>query len=151
MGAVSGGSWDQIVDQRAWGSCSDATLTTTFDFNGICLETSDRGTCCRLRTPIPTAARTAVYVEFDPSNPSGFANGFILLVVNLDTTTKRTGGLPTDPHTFARVLADGTTATPGFRLVPGVAGLPDAVVDADLGKAGIEARHRDRPAQGRIA
>lgn len=114
MGAVSGGSWDQIVDQRAWGSCSDATLTTTFDFKGICLETSDRGTCCRRRTPIPTAARTAVYVEFDPSNPSGFANGGVLLVGNLDTTINRIGGLPTDPHTLPGCLRTAPRRLPGF-------------------------------------
>ncbi len=114
MGSVTGGTWDQIVDEDLRIELSlDAALTTTFDFNAIGIETNDWGTCCKGNNTNADnifTAGTAAYIVFDPTaNPSGSSNSGILLIRNLDNTTNCTGGLPSDPETFAGLMADGVT------------------------------------------
>lgn len=113
-GNVTGGTWDNIVDNGLRIELfADAALTTTFDFNAIGIETDNWGTCCKgnnTNADGGQTAGTAVYMVFDPTtNPAGSTNDDILLIGNLDSTTNRTGGLPSDPDAFAGLLADGTT------------------------------------------
>lgn len=124
-GSVAGGTWDQIVDNGLRIELfSDAALTNTFDFNAIGIETNDWGTCCKganTNADNTTTNGTAVYMVFDPTtNPAGTSNSDILLVGNLDSTTNRTGGLPTDPNAFAGLLADGTTTNSNNHFVAAI-------------------------------
>jgi hypothetical protein len=125
MGSVSGGTWDQIVDNGLRIQLySDAALTTTFDFNAIGIEANDWGTCCtgnNTNADDGVTAGTAVYMVFDPSsNPSGSSNDDILLIGNIDSTTNRTGGLPTDPNTFAGLQADGVSLNTNNHFVAAI-------------------------------
>lgn len=124
-GSVSGGTWDQIVDNGLRIELfSDAALATTFDFNAIGIETNDWGTCCSGPNTNPdggTTAGSAVYMVFDPTaNPAGSSNDDILLIGNLDNTTNRTGGEPTDPNAFAGLLADGVTTNSNNHFVAAI-------------------------------
>jgi hypothetical protein len=124
-GEVSGGAWDQIVDNGLRIELfSDVALTTTFDFNAIGIETRDWGTCCNgnnTNADGGVTPGTAVYMVFDPtSNPSGSTNDDILLIGNLDDTTNRTGGLPSDQEAFAGLLADGVTTNDDNHFVAAI-------------------------------
>jgi hypothetical protein len=124
-GSVTGGTWNDIVDNGLRVELfSDAALTTTFQFNAIGIETDDWGTCCKgLNTNADDTQTdgTAVYMVFDPTaNPSGSADPDILLVGNIDATTNRTGGLPSDPDAFAGLLADGVTTNTNGHFVAAI-------------------------------